>query len=430
MWKLILVLFALPVAAYGFLPAAAIVAAGSTGPFAPIALGGAGLAGLFWKLFGGGDKTQAPAPPMDPYTGQIMAIDPKTGLNQRVVDKLWSYQPEGMQWLGDAASYTDPTTGLPNWLVRRLDLATHYGANWMGFFSDNQTFDGSLPQELEWLLTVPWGTLASDYEFGDIAPAQPPGGDPGNVQGGTPEALNQPQINEGQEVSYPEGQPPDMTSGDPTYSTTVYGGQAIPPELIAAAGAGAGGYLLANQLGGQQLPGAGVQSPGFTSNLSPYSEPQIYDPSNPNNVPDYVAPPTFSIDVWGNPVSTTQGMPTIINDVPWFYGEGTATPDQLNPVPMPISGQPTPQPLPGAGVPTISMPIGGTPTPSPVPEVNVPPQTPQIPIPNIPIGGGGGGAALPPGFPVVGGGPLIQTVFGPISVPQPPPSIIDFLRRR
>lgn len=424
MIKLLLVLFALPAAAYAFLPAAALVgAAGASGPLAPVVLGGAGLAGLFMKLFGGGSKTPSYSPPMDPYTGQVMAIDPKTGLNQRVIDKLWSYNPQGMNWAGDAASFTDAQSGLPKWLVSRLNLASLYGANWMGFFKDNQTFDGNLPPELEWLLTVPWGTLASDYEFGDLAPATPPSE---GVQGGTPEALNQPQINEGQEVSYPEGQQPDMTSGEPTFSTTTYGApQIIPPELIAAASGAAGGALLANQLGGQSLPGAGVQGPGFTSNLSPVQEP------NTNQVPDYVSPPIFTVDVWGNPISETQGIPpNIIGDVPWFYGQGTATGDPVPTQPVPISGQLTPPPLPGAGVSTISMPIGGTPTTT-TPNVTPTAPTPQLPeIPNIPIGGGGGGAALPPGFPVVGGGPMIQTVFGPIPLPQGPPSIVDFLRRR
>ncbi len=427
MIKVILLLLAVPFWACGFLPAAAIVGASlGGGPLAPIIAGGLGLAGLFSKLFGRGDKPQAPQAPIDPYTGQVMGIDPKTGLNQRVVDALWAQKPPGMEWLGDAASFTDAQTGLPAWLVNRLNLATKYGADWMQFFKDNTTFNGQLPSELQWLLSVPWGGLVSDYEFGSLAPAQPP---PEGVQGG--------QVpNEGATTTYPgEGQQPDMTSGDPTFSTTVYGQPQVAdipaPGSIPQIGS-IPPWFYANVFGGTPNPS---NLPIGVPTQDPYNS--VPEP-NPNNVPDYVAPPPFfSTDVYGQAPLPGAGVPSgqppdIINPqgVPVWTAEGTAHPDQIPPSTQPIGTTINPTAPPPVYVPTQPMPIGGAPStttpPAPTGGGTPPANTPQIPIPT---GGGGSIGAGPANFPVVGGGPLIQTVFGPIPAPPPPPSIIDFLRR-
>lgn len=392
----------------GFIPAvfplAQLIAALVAGTGA-----GVGIAGAAGAFGGGGG---AATPPIDPYTGQIMGIDPNTGLNQRVVDSLWSQpQPEGYQYAGTAADYVD-ANGLPKWIVNRLEWAKTQNANWFDFFKQNPIFTGALPAELVQLLSAPWGSIPSDV------PTQTPQGVP----------------NEGQEVYNPAPQEPQVFP-EADISTTVIGQQAIPPELVAA---GVGGGLMPWMLPGgtpnivnQPQPG------GIYSNLSPIQDPSsggMYSNLSPVTPPTAPMLPGLGVPVIPSPLPT-QLDPYTQGDMPYFYAEGVAHGDQIQPVPSTIGTTLTPGAVPP--LPTVPSNIPTTLSPGTVPPVNVPPTTgasvnyPNTPeIPNIPLGGGGGIPAAPAGFPVVGGGPLIQTVFGPVPLPQAPPSIIDFLRRR
>lgn len=388
-------------------------AAASTGPLAPIVLGGAAAASLLAALFGfgGGPKPPGWTPPVDPYTGQIMGIDPNTGLNQRVVDSLWQQpQPEGYQYAGTTADYVD-ANGLPKWIVNRLEWAKSQNANWFDFFKNNPVFTGALPAELTALLSAPWGSIPSDI------PAT---------------GQQTPTPNEGAEVYNPAPQEPQMYP-EADISTTVWGTpQSIPPEL-----AGIGGLTPWLTPGGTPNIINQPQGGGLSSNLSPVQDPSagggMYSNLSPVTPPTDPMLPGLGIPLIPSPLPT-QLDPYTGADMPYFYAEGTAYGDPIQPVPSVIGTTLTPGVVPP--LPTVPSPIPGTLPPGAVPPVNVPPvsgattNTPNTPeIPNIPLGGGGG-AALPPGYPVVGGGPLIQTVFGPVPMPQAPPSIVDFLRRR
>lgn len=393
----------------GFIPAvfplaqliAALVAGGGA------AVGGAAAAGAFGGGSGGGYS-----PPVDPYTGQVMGIDPNTGLNQRVVDTLWQQPtPEGYEFAGQAADYID-ANGLPKWIVNRLEWAKSQNANWFDFFKNNPVFTGALPAELTALLSAPWGSVPSDLAMQS--------------------QTQTPQPNESQVVNNPSPQAPEVFP-EADYSTTVWGTpQSIPPEL-----AGIGGELLPWMLpgGAPNIVGQPSGGGGLYSNLSPVQNPSGGGMSmnlSPVTPPADPMMPGLGVPVIPSPLPT-QLDPYTQEGTPYFYAQGTAYGDPIQPVPSTIGTTLTPTPLPELA--TIPSGIPNTLPPGAVPDVTIPPvsgatvNTPT-PTPQIPIGGGGGGAAIPPGFPVVGGGPLIQTVFGPVPLPQAPPSILDFLRRR
>lgn len=390
-----------------FVPAFIVPAGIGIGALISMILGGAGAGvGAAGALGAFGSGAGGATPPIDPYTGQVMGIDPNTGLNQRVVDTLWNQPtPEGYQYVGEPASYID-SNGLPKWITSRLEWAQGKNANWLQYFKDNLLFTGQLPAELVTLLTAPWGTIESDNPM-----------------------YRAPQPNEGQEVYNPAPQEP-QTFPEADISTTVHGNpQYIPPELAAA-------------LGGAGLAGVGAVaggSGGGNFNMNPFAPQelplqqmpiggQLTEP-NPNNVPDYVAPP---------PVN---------NSMPYFYEEFQYPPIiSTPPVVPPVV--PPPMPLPGAGVPTqpptsidvtapypppltpTTIPTPGTPTTT-TPPVTTAPSTPGLPeIPNIPISGGGGGAAIPPAFPVVGDGNALQSLFQALPPISVPPSIVEFMKRR
>lgn len=392
----------------GFLPVLGIPIAKIIAAMIAATAGGVGAAGAAGAFGSGGG---APAPPIDPYTGQIMGIDPNTGLNQRVVDSLWQQaQPEGYEFTGQAADYVD-ANGLPKWIVNRLEWAKSQNANWFDFFKNNPIFTGALPAELTALLSAPWGSIPSDVPATSGQPTAP---------------------NEGAEVYNPPPQEPQVFP-EADISTTVIGQQSIPPELVAA---GIGGGLLPWMLpGGTPNIIGQPQGGGLSSNLSPVQDPSGGGMSmnlSPVTPPADPMMPGLGVPTIPSPLPT-QLDPYAQDGMPYFYGQGTAYGDPIQPVPSVIGSTLDPTPLPPLA--TIPSGIPNTLPPATVPDVTIPPvsgatvNTPPT-TPQIPIGGGGGGAAIPPGFPLVGGGPMIQTVFGPVPLPQAPPSILDFLRRR
>lgn len=164
------------------------------------------------------------------------------------------------------------------------------------------------------------------------------------------------------------GEQPQLDeNGNPVYTTTTVGGPAgLAGAIGGAAGAALAGAAAAGAFSGaENAGGTGGTSPGFDWR---WDFPDVsYE----------TAPMPTTLDPLSNP-----NPPQVLN-YDW-----APQPTKLDQPP-----EPTKEPTK--------------------------PSTPQIPNVPIPTGGGGGGAPMPVGnFPVVGGGPLLQSVFVPGMPPQ------------
>jgi hypothetical protein len=134
----------------------------AAGPFAPFVLGAGGLATLLPFLFGGGP----PPPDIGPFQptygpgGEPIPTDPRSGLTQQRIDDLFAVQhtPEGLpqpfqrggEWFveigGQEFPYLHTETGLPWWQVTAFaeaggvdpgtGLLTEAFRNWLNFLPD------------------------------------------------------------------------------------------------------------------------------------------------------------------------------------------------------------------------------------------------------------------------------------------------------
>lgn len=366
------------------------------GPAGAIAAGILSAIGLGGKFGGGGggpswEEISPFGHRVDPLTGQIVPSDPNTGLTQGAIEEIFdpSIIPEGQggvldpttnTWMFGEQPYIDPQTGLPHWVV---DIAAEQGgltasgevAPW---FSDILMQMSNAGQLAPWLAEQ-WAAIAQE----PLEQAPPP------AEQAPPEGGQQ--VEEPMQEQLPETGKPGFRA-EVTDDVLIEEAAKVGIDKAAAAGIiaemGAGTLIsMINQA--KQFGGAVKFETTVTATPPETPQPRPIEPALP--------PRGTRADSGRGPRT---GMENVYRrvDIP-----PTPTP---TPVPSPIPTELEPTPLPPVDVP----PPSGA-------EVS---QKPQFNLGDLlgalPQGRGGGGLSFPSiGFPVVGTGQMLQSLF-----PLPP----------